>query len=90
MQASMQASMQATMQASMQASMQAERTAKILAFCEVPRGRDEIQQAINIHNRDYFRKYVLNPLLEQGVLGPTIPDKPRSPNQKYYTIEAEG
>ena len=35
----------------------------------------------HISNRDYFRKEILNPLLEKGLLHPTIPDKLTSPKQ---------
>ena len=34
-------------------------------------------------NRTRFRKAVLRPLLDAGVLEMTIPDKPRSSKQKY-------
>jgi Fic family protein len=55
----------------------------ILAFCEEPRTRDEIQRYIGITNRGYFRTKILKPLLESGKLKMTIPDKPNSRNQKY-------
>mgnify|MGYP007082066691 CR=1 FL=1 len=73
------------MQATMQATMQDERIKKITKFCKVPKHRGEIQKFIKIHNRDYFRKEILNPLLEQGILHPAIPDKLTSPKQKYYS-----
>jgi len=76
---------QDTVQATMQAAMQDERTQKILKFCRTPRKRGEIQEFIGIGNRDYFRKEILNPLLEQGLLHPTIPDKLTSPKQRYYS-----
>ena len=38
---------------------------------------------IGLKNVDYFRKSVLNPLVEKGLLSLTIPDKPKSKNQKY-------
>lgn len=63
-----------------------ERTARILQFCETPRHRAEIQEFAGFQNRDYFRKEILNPLIEQGLLAPTLPDKPNSPNQQYRTI----
>ncbi len=76
---------QATMQATVQATMQDERTKKILGFCQVPKTREEIQGFLKLSNRDYFRKEILSPLLEQGLLHPTIPDKLTSPKQKYYS-----
>lgn len=85
----MQATVQATVQATMQTTMQADRDNAIVNFCKTPRSRDEIQNHIKIKNRDYLRKEILNPLIQQKLLKMTIPDKPNSPNQKYYsgTIE---
>lgn len=77
---------QATMQVTMQAGDQADEEIKrILEFCRIPRRRSEIQDFLNLKNRDYFRKEILNPLIKGGLLYPTIPDKPTSPNQKYYS-----
>jgi ATP-dependent DNA helicase RecG len=39
-------------------------------------------------NRTKFRDQVLRPLLEAGLLEMTVPDKPRSPQQRYRTTEA--
>ncbi len=64
---------------------QADRTAEILEYCGIPRSRGEIQEFIGITSRSYFREKVLNPLIRGGLLKLTIPDKPRSPNQKYYS-----
>ena len=80
---------QVTMQAAMQVTMQDERTNKIMEFCKTPKTRDEIQEFINIGNRDYFRKEILNPLIERGLLRATIPDKLTSPKQKYYSVFTE-
>ncbi len=74
-----------TMQATMQATMQDERVAKILNYCKVAQKRDDIQSLLKLSNRDYFRKDVLKPLLDDGLLELTIPDKPQSPNQRYKT-----
>jgi hypothetical protein len=63
----------------------AERTQKIIDFCKIPRNREEIQTHIGLHNRDYFRKEILVPLLKNGQLVATIPDKPNSPKQQYRT-----
>jgi len=40
-------------------------------------------------DREYFRKNLLQPLLKQGLLKPTIPDKTRSSKQKYYSTEGK-
>ena len=76
---------QAIPQATPQATPQADREQKILEFCRTPRTREEIQAYIQMKDREYFRKNLLQPLLKQGLLKPTIPEKPRSPIQKYYT-----
>ena len=68
-----------------QATMQDGRLKAILNFCEEPRSREEIQKYTGIKNRDYFRKEILNPLIEKGLLKLTIPDKPKSPKQKYMS-----
>ena len=81
------ATMQATMQAPMQATMQAERIEKIIKFCESPRSREEIQKHLKLKNRDYLRKYILLPLIQEGILHLTMPEKPSSPNQKYYATK---
>jgi len=74
-----------TPQATMQATMQDDRLKAILNFCKEPRSREEIQKYTGIKNRDYFRKEILNPLIRQGLLKLTIPDKPKSPKQKYMS-----
>ena len=76
--------MQAAMQDTVQDTVQDERVKKILEFCRIPRKRDEIQALVEISNRDYFRKEILNPLIEKGLLHPTVPDKLTSPKQRYY------
>lgn len=65
---------------------QTSRTARILEYCASPRNREEIQQHVGMNNRDHFRKEVLNPLIEKGLLRPTIPDKPNSPKQQYVRV----
>ncbi|MGP4073253.1 Fic family protein [Piscibacillus sp. B03] len=68
-----------------QVSDQDERTEKLLEFCKIPKSRSEIQEFMNIKSRRYLRNNILRPLIDGGQLELTIPDKPTSPKQKYYT-----
>lgn len=59
----------------------------LLAFCRTPRSRQEIANYLGIKATPYMmNKYVL-PLIQQGLLRMTIPDKPKSRNQRYYAAE---
>ena len=62
--------------------MQAE---KVLQYCIEPKSRAEIQEHMGLKNRDHFRKAILLPLIESGQLLMTLPDKPSSPKQQFYT-----
>lgn len=44
-----------------------------------------LMEALGRSNRTKFRKDILVPLIEQGLLEMTIPNKPRSGNQRYRT-----
>ena len=57
----------------------------LLEFCSTPRTRNEMQEFMQLKNREYFRKKILNPLIKGDLLRLTMPDKPTSPNQKYYS-----
>ena len=56
----------------------------ILAFCEEPHSAKEIMDYIKIADRSFFRRHYLDPMIKSGQLKMTIPDKPKSRNQKYY------
>jgi len=43
----------------------------------------EIQELMELKNREHFKNIYLNPAIEQDFIELTIPDKPTSPNQKY-------
>jgi predicted HTH transcriptional regulator len=58
-----------------------------LRFCSVPRTRNEIREHLGLQSRRYVLEEVIRPLLESGRLAQTIPDKPRSPNQRYVRID---
>ena len=58
----------------------------ILEFCKEPKSVKEIMEYIGLKHRPTFIYDYLNPLLEKNKLQMTIPDKPKSRNQKYITI----
>ena len=53
----------------------------ILAFCEIPRSRSELIEFTG-KSRNYVFK-LISPLVECGKLKLTMPDKPKSSNQRY-------
>lgn len=54
----------------------------ILEFCATPRSRAEILDFTGM-SRYYTTSAILRPLIEQGLLLQTMPDKPKSPKQRY-------
>ena len=47
--------------------------------------REELQQSAQLRDREHFRKNYLEPLITNDYLAMTIPDKPKSPHQRYST-----
>ena len=60
---------------------------KIKAFCKKPKTKEEIAAYLNIGSVYYTVKRYLTPMIESGILEMTIPEKPKSKFQKYYTIK---
>ena len=54
----------------------------ILAFCEVPRSRDELAAFTRL-NQSYTMSYLIRPLLQSGKLVRTDPESPKSPFQHF-------
>lgn len=78
---------QVTEQGTEQGTEQVERQNRILEYCVVARSREEMMSFLGLSHREHFRSAILQPLLEQGLLAPTLPDKPNSPKQRYITIK---
>lgn len=57
----------------------------LLSFCSVPRSRQEIADFLGLKTVFYVTQHYLQPLLDSGQLIMTIPEKPKSRNQKYVT-----
>lgn len=60
---------------------------EILRNCVKERALTELMTVIGRSNRTKFRHQVLKPLMENGLLEMTIPDKPRSSKQHYRITE---
>ena len=49
--------------------------------------RLELQNRLNLSDREHFRRNYLKPALECGVIEMTKPDKPNSSTQRYRLTE---
>ena len=58
----------------------------LISFCETPRSRDEICEFLNLKSKAYVVKEYVAPLIEEGLIEMSIPEKPRSSHQRYFTI----
>ena len=57
----------------------------LLLFCKTPRTRKEIAEYLGLSSITYaIQKYVM-PLVEDGKIKMSIPEKPKSPKQLYYS-----
>ena len=57
----------------------------IIDFCKDPKSVQEIMDEFDFDSRTSFRRKYLTPMLKNGVLKMTIPEKPSSKNQKYFS-----
>lgn len=62
---------------------------KIKSYCKKPRTKESIAKYFGYDEKHpaYFINSYVVPLINKGILEYTIPGKPRSKNQKIYTIE---
>jgi len=56
---------------------------KILKNCKNESSAIELMEILNRTNKSKFKNTIINPLVENGFLELTNPDKPKSPTQKY-------
>lgn len=57
---------------------------RLLEFCATPRSRKELIDFTGL-SRFYTMNFLVKPLLRDGKLRMTLPDKPKSVNQRYVT-----
>lgn len=60
---------------------------RLLQFCAVPRTRQEIAKLLGIKSVPYAVTTYVTPLVEKGLLSLSLPTKPRSPKQRYSTVQ---
>ena len=56
---------------------------KILKNCKNESSANELMEILNRTNKSKFKNTIIYPLIENGFLELTNPDKPKSPSQKY-------
>ncbi|MDR1556428.1 MAG: putative DNA binding domain-containing protein [Tannerellaceae bacterium] len=64
-----------------------EKAESVLEACVKPLPIQDMMRIAKQSNRTRFRKNIIHPLLEEGLLAMRIPTKPSSPLQKYFTTE---
>ena len=78
---------QVTEQVSEQVGEQVSEQVTILKFCSTPKQKQEILARLRLSPVYLNFKRHIQPLVEQGFLEMTIPDKPRSSKQRYRTTD---
>jgi predicted transcriptional regulator len=58
-----------------------------LNYCMEPKSKDEIFEKITLYKNTKNYNHHIKPLIEVGWLNLTLPNKPTSKNQQYYTTE---
>ncbi|NDL67907.1 recombinase family protein [Anaerotalea alkaliphila] len=60
----------------------------LLKYCEEPKTITEMREYLPRYlTNPNFKKFIVNPLMRKGVIKETIPDKPTSRLQKYYSVK---
>ena len=58
---------------------------EIIKYCRTPRSREELAEKFEFQTPSYFIKSFIQPLILNGKIRMTLPDKPKSKFQKYYS-----
>lgn len=61
----------------------------LLDFCASPKSRKEIADFLGLKTASYAMERYIRPLLEEGKLEMTMPEKPKSTHQKYRTVRGK-
>ena len=63
-----------------------QRIKMLLEFCREPKSLADMMEHLGLKDRKSFIQGYINPLLGEGVIAMTAPDKPTSGNQRYVTV----
>lgn len=63
-----------------------EETENLILFCKTPRTRKEICDYLGLSSVTYGIQTHIMPLVEEGIIKLSIPDKPKSSKQLYYSV----
>lgn len=58
---------------------------ELILFCRTPRTRKEICEYLGLNSITYAIQTHIMPLVEKGIIKMSIPDKPKSPKQLFYS-----
>ena len=58
---------------------------EFVLFCKTPRNRREICEFLGLSSVSYAIQTRVMPLVDRGIIKMTIPDKPKSPKQLFYS-----
>lgn len=59
----------------------------LLLFLRIPRSRQEIAAHLGIGTVTYAMSTYINPLIANGSVQMTMPEKPKSPKQKFVAVK---
>lgn len=69
--------------------LQSKNQKRVMEFCIIPKTAVEILEYLGLKSKNNVLRRVINPLLEQGLLVRTIPEKANSSKQKYVVNTQE-
>lgn len=85
---SREATTEATTEVSAEAATEVSPEARLIRALVGEMSRQQLQRALGLKNDEHFRKAYLQPALDAGLIERTIPEKPRSPKQRYRITDA--
>lgn len=64
-----------------------EEVEKLIVALQHPMFLNDLKELYGWNNASKFKEKYINPLIAEGLVDMTVPNKPTSPNQKYYLTE---